>query len=298
MQTTALSFKLIKKIKDEKFDEENLHQYSLMVQLGARDLQVAVVSDDNRVLLFEDYVFSEIQSVDEQIRVTKDLYEGHPLLTAGFWKNVTFSIKSNKSAQIPAALFIEESSVEYLRFNAVVDVSKEVVLNCRNNRVDAVTVFVVHRDLHQWLLSIYANTQIKFIHQSASLIEGVLDAAPQHRVGKGGAPLFLYVDRFKLHILSAQEGSLIYYNQFPIKHFADYMKYIMLVINALGLSQETSPVILWGYIGKNSPHYHEFVRYVRNVTFGGRPKHISFGYLFDEVQEHHFFDLFSIRLLI
>lgn len=298
MQTTAISFKLIKKIKDEKFDEEILHQYSLMVQLGARDLQVAVISAENRILLFEDYVFSELQSADEQIQITKELYEGHPLLTAGFWKNVTFSIKSNKSAQIPASLFLEESSVEYLRFNAAVDLNKEIVLNCRNNQVDAVTVFAIHRDLHQWLSSIYTNTRIKFIHQSAALIEGVLNAASQYKVAKGGAPLFLYVDRFKLHILSAQAGSLIYYNQFPIKHFADYMKYIMLVINALGLNQETSPVILWGYIGKNSPHYHEFVRYVRNVTFGGRPKHISFGYLFDEVQEHHFFDLFSIRLLI
>jgi hypothetical protein len=71
----------------------------------------------------------------------------------------------------------------------------------------------------------------------------------------------------------------------------------MLVMNALGLDQESTPVMLWGYIGKNSPHYQEFVKYVRNVSFGERPKHIKFGYLFDEVQDHHFFDLFSLHLL-
>ncbi len=295
MQVTSLSYKLIKKIKDEKFDEENLHQYSLMVQLGARDLQVGVVSEDRRLLLFEDYVFSEIQSPEEQLQVTKELYEAHPLLTAGFWKKVTFSIKNNKYAQVPASLFVEDSALEYLRFNAQVDAAKEQVLHCRNRQLDAVTVFALGKDLQGWLTSLYKNSNIQFIHQSAALIEGVLDVAPQH---KGQSPLFLYVDRFKLHILSAAGGKLVYYNQFPVKHFADYVKYIMLVINALGLSQENSQVILWGYIGKNSPHYHEFVKYVRNVHFGSRPGHLSFGYLFDEVQEHHFFDLYSIHLLI
>jgi hypothetical protein len=63
------------------------------------------------------------------------------------------------------------------------------------------------------------------------------------------------------------------------------------------MNQQTSEIILWGYIGKNSPHYHEFVKYIRNVAFGGRPRNLKFSYLFDEVQEHHFFDLYSLLLL-
>jgi hypothetical protein len=105
------------------------------------------------------------------------------------------------------------------------------------------------------------------------------------------------VDRFKLHILAVNDGKLAYYNQFLIKQFSDYVKYIMLVMKGLNMDQNTSEVILWGYIGKNSPHYQEFVKYVRNVNFGGRPSYLKFGYLFDEVQEHHFFDLYSIHLL-
>lgn len=258
-------------------------------------MQVGVIDEGQRLLLFEDYVFSEVSSPEEQFNITKDLYENHPLLTAGFWNNVTFSIKNNKYAQVPASLFVEESAPEYLKFNAALDTKRETVLTCRNYQLDAITVFAVTTELYDWLVRLYANTSLKFVHQSAALIEGVLDAAPEF---KGTSPLFLYVDRFKLHILSAQSGKLVYYNQFPIKHFADYIKYIMLVINALGLNQENSHIVLWGYIGKNSPHYLEFIKYVRNVHFGTRPDHITFGYLFDEVQEHHFFDLFSIRLLI
>ena len=110
-------------------------------------------------------------------------------------------------------------------------------------------------------------------------------------------PLYIYVDRFKLHILSVQGQKLIYYNQFIIKQFADYVKYIMLVMKALNMDQNKSQVVLWGYIGKNSPHYQEFYKYIRNVTFGDRPDHLKFGYMFDEMQDHHFFDLLSMNLL-
>ena len=119
----------------------------------------------------------------------------------------------------------------------------------------------------------------------------------QFSEGKNDHPLYVYIDRFKLHILSCKDGKLLYYNQFAIKQFSDYIKYIMMVMKTLNLTQESSQVVLWGYIGKNSPHYVEFYKYINNVTFGGRPKNISFGYMFDEVQEHHFFDLFSISLI-
>jgi hypothetical protein len=70
----------------------------------------------------------------------------------------------------------------------------------------------------------------------------------------------------------------------------------MLVMKSLGMDQKTSVVKLWGYIGKNSPHYHEFYKYINNVEFGGRPSFLTFGYMFDEVQEHHFFDLYKINM--
>lgn len=294
MQTATLGYKLIRKIKDEKFDEENLHQYSLLIQLGARDFQACVVDDSNRVLLLEDYVFNDVGSPEEQVAIVKELYDAHPLLMAGFWKNVTFSIKSNKFVQVPGQLFVETSAAEYLKFNARIEPDKDQILFCKNATLDSITVYVAPRPLYDWLTTIYKNASLKFIHQSTALIEGVLNVARKQK----DTPLYLYVDRFKMHILAAKAGQLIYYNQFPIKHFADYVKYIMLVLTALGMDQQTSQVVMWGYIGKNSPHYHEFIKYIRNVNFGDRPKDLSFGYLFDELQEHHFFDLYSIHLLL
>jgi hypothetical protein len=294
LQATIASYKLIKKIKDDRFDEENLSQYRLLIQIGVRDVQVAVVTDsDQRLLFFEDYVLGELPSYDEMLRLLKLLFEEHSLLQAGFWKQVKVTIKNNKFVQIPASLFQPGKEADYLSFNARLEPHTETVLHCRNPSTDCVTAFAIQRDLHQWLSDIYRNTELNFFHQSAALIEGI--TAYSHNVNH--QPLYIYVDRFKLHILSANNGKLLYYNQFPIHQFSDYVKYIMLVMKGLGMDQQTSEVVLWGYIGKKSPHYTEFAKYIRNVTFGSRPSHLGFGYMFDEVQEHHFFDLYSVDLL-
>lgn len=293
MQTAIANYKLIKKVKDDRFDEELLHQYDLLIQTGAKDFQLAVIdSKDNRLLVLEDYAMGNVQSHSELLVSLKELFEAHATLRAGFWKEVKISIKNNKFCQVPESLFVEGSATNYLKLNASVDESKEKILFCKGALSQSVTVFSVQEDLHSWLSSIYQHTSHHFFHQSTALIEGVLKQS-----SKTENPLYIYIDRFKLHILSAQQDKLIYYNQFPIKQFPDYVKYIMLVLNGLNMDQQNSEIVLWGYIGKNSPHYQEFIKYIRNVTFGGRARHLKFSYLFDEVQEHHFFDLYSLALL-
>jgi len=287
------TFKLIKKIKDDRFEEDNIHEYSLLVNVGSRDVQVAVVGgDDNRVLFLEDYVLPSVSSNEDLLNTLDQLFDHHPFLKAGFWNSIKISIKNQKLVQVPESLFVAESAADYLKFNAHVNKSREEVLAIAMKNSQAVTVFAVQKELTSWLEALYPQKQFTILHQSAALIEGVMNYAAT----RTDNPLYLYVDRFKLHILSVHENKLVYYNQFSILSFQDYIKYIMLVMKTLELDQQTSKVIMWGYIGKNSPHYHEFYKYIQNVTFGERPAHLSFGYLFDEVQDHHFLDLYSINL--
>ena len=294
MQASALQYKLIKKIKDERFDEELIHQYHLFIQIGTRDFQLLVLDpDQNRVILLEDFVLPGISSPDELMLMLDQLFDSHAVLKAGFWKKVKVAIKNQKFVQVPQLLYSDSSKEEYLKFNAPIDTVNEEFLASHNPRSEAVTVFAINKELKNWLTAIYPNSPPTFTHQSAALIEGMMQFSERGN----DYPLYVYIDRFKLHILSCNQGKLIYYNQFAIKQFSDYVKYIMMVMKTLNLHQESSQVVLWGYIGKNSPHYVEFYKYINNVTFGSRPFNISFGYLFDEVQEHHFFDLYSISLI-
>ncbi|HEX5168651.1 MAG TPA: DUF3822 family protein [Cyclobacteriaceae bacterium] len=294
MQSTTLQYKLLKKVKDERFDEEKIHQYNLFLQIGVRDFQLAIIqSTDNRVLFLEDYVLPNTQTDEGLLEVLESIFDGHEILKAGFWNQIKVSVKNNKFAQVPDPLFVESAAGNYLQFNADVDPEMDEISSIQNNRANAHTIFALRRDLKQWLHHIYPSRQIIFMHQSAALIEEVMENAKDAKDN----PLYTFIDRFKLHILSCKQNQLTYYNQFTIKQFSDYVKYIMMVMKSLGMNQQTSEVVLWGYIGKNSPHYQEFYKYISNVKFGDRPRHLHFGYMFDEIQDHHFFDLYGMHLI-
>ena len=293
MSTTTAGYKLIKKVKDAKFDIENLHQYNLLLQLGVRDLQVAVIdSSSNRALLLEDFVLPPVKTYSELKEVLAALFEEHHLLTAGFWKTVKISIKNNKFSLVPSSLFVKEAVTDYLKLNSRINTASEEVLYYKHIQSDAVCVFAVSKTLAEWFRSLYPNAEVGFIHQSSALIEGCMNFAKTQKKDA----VYLYIDRFKLHVLTLKNGELEYYNQFTIKQFNEYIRYIMLVLKGLNRTQQDSEVVMWGYIGKQSPHYNEFYKYIKNISFGDRPEYLKFGFVFDEVQEHHFFDLLSMHL--
>lgn len=291
MQPTTLQYKLIKKIKDDRFDEEYIQDYLLLVAIGTRDFQIAVVEPiENKVLLLEDFVLPNLASNEELNALLDQLFDSHSLLKVGFWKKIIISFKSSKFVQVPEALFDDSAAYDYLKFNAHTNPQQEVYLIAHSQLSESATVFAINTDLHTWIRKLYPGNAPVFTHQSTALIEGILRIAATET----GKPLYIFVDRFKLHIAYCLDGKLIYYNQFIIKQFSDYVRYIMLVMKSLDLNPDTNRVVLWGYIGKNSPHYHEFYKYIRNVSFGSRLPELNFSYFFDEVQEHHFFDLFSL----
>jgi len=241
----------------------------------------------------EDFVLPGLASNEDLLRILDQLFDSHPFLKAGFWKKIKVCVKNQKFVQVPLELFSEDSMAEYLKFNAPLDAAKEDYLASNNPKAQAVTVFAINSDLRKFLDSLYPNNPPTYTHQSSALIEGILHFAE----GREDSPLYIYVDRFRLHILACEGGKLLYYNQFAIKQFSEYIKYIMLVLNSLQKDQKSSQIILWGYIGKNSPHYHEFYKYISNVVFGDEPDYLNFGYVFDEVPEHQYFDLYSVHLI-
>ncbi len=293
MKTAKKEYKLFKKIKEDKFEVDQLHNYDLNLLLGNRDLQLSVVDNrSNRCLIVEDFIISSIDSYAKLVNVFEQIFDDHHLLKAGFWSSVKVGIKGNKFALVPESLFNPESIFDYLKFNCKVNKEYDQLMYYKHSKSEAVNTFAIDARLYNWLETLYTDKKISYFHQSSALIEGVieqLDNYPKDSV-------FVYVDRFKLHIITSKNNKLEYYNQFYIKQFSDYIKYIMTVMKGLNRNQLKTNVVLWGYLGKQSKHYNEFAKYIKNISFGGRPKFLNFGYPFDELQDHHYFDLYNVHL--
>jgi len=293
LEATATSYKLIKRVKSTKFSIDELHYYNLSLQIGVRDFQVNIVDTRNsNCLLLEDYILASVRSNTELVDILSQIVENHHVLSAGFWKSVKVVIKNSKFSLVPSSMFVKEALVDYLRINTAFDEATEEAVYYKNIRSTSVCVFAVNKELLSWVHSQYQKSELGILHQSVALIEGVMNEQEQYPKNS----VYLYIDRFKLHIITVKGKDLQYYNQFTIRQFSDYIKYIMLVMNGLNFSQKSTNVVLWGYIGKQSPHYDEFYKYIKNISFGNRAEFLKFNYMFDEVQDHHFFDLYSSYL--
>jgi hypothetical protein len=294
LETVAKAYKLLKKIKDEKFDVDQLHHYNLNLLIGNRDFQVLIIDPrENRVLLMEDYIISNVSSYSRLVEVFEEIFDNHHLLKAGFWGRVSVGIKGNKFALVPAALFDQELLFDYLKFNAKVSREYDKLLYYDHRVPEAVNSFAIDKRLYTWLASLYPNKEITYYHQSSSIIEGTLQQLGNYPEDS----IYVYIDRFKLHITTSKKGKLEYYNQFFIKQFSDYIKFIMTVMKGLERDQHKTNVILWGYLGSKSKHFNEFGKYIKNIELGKRPSHLKFGYLFDDIQEHQYFDLYGTTLI-
>lgn len=290
---TAPDFRLVGKIKDERFDVEDLQNYALSIQIGNKDLQFCVTDvRSNQCLLLEDFVLEGVKTINGRIEVIKKLFESHHLLMAGFWNSIRVAMKTHKFSLVPSSHFDKDSVVEYLVVNSEINPKIEEVYYYRHIKSSAINVFSADKKLMAWLNDLYANKNVQIVHQGSALIEGILrnDDHSRERM------MFCLMDKGILHVVVTHQQKLLYYNQFAVRISNDYLKYVMLVFKELGLSQKETKLLVWGNISQQSPHVLLMKKYIRHISFGSRPSFLKFNFEFDQVPDHQYFDLMSVFL--
>ncbi len=293
MENTQINYRLVKKIKDDKFDVEGLHHYDLAIQLSDTDFQLCISdSRTNNCLLLEDYILNDTDVIDNLIQTLSQLFESHHLLHAGFWNSVKFVIKNLKFSLVPGNLFDKDQLPEYLKLGSDIDLSQENIHYYKHIKTDAVAVFSADKKFATWLYSLYPNSTVHVIHQGNALIEGILNYE-DHDSGKS---MYIFTDRDHLSIIITNNRKLEFYNKFAYNTAAEYFKYVAATFQLYNLDQQHSKVIVWGNINKDAANFKELYKYFKRVSFGDKPKFLNFNYMFDEIDDHQYFDLYNTFL--
>lgn len=294
-KTATSNYKLIKKIQAESFDSSKLLSYSLCLQIGIRDFQFMVVNRQTGVcLVLEDYKLENIKTINTRLEIIKEIVQRHPILSLTSWDSVKLSFKSHKFALVPKSHFLAEASSDYLALNTEIKTQIEEVYYYKHIINDAVNVFAADKKVVVWAKEAYPNKPLQIIHQGSALIEGALKY-DDHSTEKS---LFVLIDRGIMHLLVAENKELLYYNQFASRKPEDILKYIMLVLKELGMSPKTSNVVIWGFVKNDSPHIELLKKYIRHITLGSKPNFMGFHSSFEALEDHRYFDLFSISLCV
>ncbi|MDF1696468.1 MAG: DUF3822 family protein [Saprospiraceae bacterium] len=107
--------------------------------------------------------------------------------------------------------------------------------------------------------------------------------------------LIAFIDESKLHILFGKDTNFVFYNQFHCAHENDYLYFIQLIYQELGLDLDSDPLMLSGRVDIDSPLYNLLYGYVRNIELlKSEQLHISD--LRYRAKQHYYIDLFATAL--
>jgi hypothetical protein len=285
------AFHLVNRIKDTTFSIDDLTHYNLSLLVGRHDFQFCVIDTrENKCLLLEDYELEGISTTNTLINTLYKLFEGHHLLMAGYWKSVKLAIKNQKFTLLPDSLFSSEYLRDYLKMSAEVDAELDDFYYYKHIQSEAVSVFAAERKIVEKVRSIYPTLTVQVLHQGSAFVEGV----QSHRDHTYYKDLYIHIGKKSFSLVVTEDNKLVFYNRFPYQSEQDVIKYTMICMQELNMDQQDTKALVWGSIASNSSYFKELYRYVKNISFGSKPSYLRFSFVFDEVPDHQYFDLFSI----
>jgi hypothetical protein len=291
--SNTTTHKLVKKIISESFSPKKLSSYALCLNIGTRDFQITVVNEQtSSCVLLLDYKLENIKTVKGRVEIIQSILGGSKMLSSDQWNSIKVSFKSHKFSLVPNSHFIPEASSDYLALNCEIKTKIDEVYYYKHISSSAVNIFASDNLIISFLKKTYSNKSLQVIHQGSALIEGVLKY-DDHSQDK---TMFSYIDRGLLHIVVTEGRKLLYYNQFATHKSEEILKYIMLVFKEMKMSSKSSPVVVWGLIKQDSELITLAKKYIRNISLGTKPNFLKFGSEFDAVDDHRYFDAYSIFL--
>ncbi|MCU0431762.1 MAG: DUF3822 family protein [Cytophagaceae bacterium] len=293
--TATVQYQLYKRVKDDSFSVDNISSYALFLQVSSVLFRVCVTDTErNRCLLLEDYRFTTPQkNTDQLLEQLSLIVDDHHLLQAGFWKSVKLAVRNSHFSLIPNSLFDKNFLKEYLALNCSLNKGIPDHFYYYTQRgTDAVNIFAADRKLIDFFSQLYPSRQLQVIHFTSPLIEGVM----HERLHSEQKEVFLEVEPNHLTILVKHNKTLEFCNTFYFETTEDFLYFVLFAFDQLGLNQYDTPVTLWGDIAPDSPIIQKLKTYVRTVHLGDKPSNMKFGYFFDELMEHSYYDVYSMHL--
>ncbi len=294
MKVAAATYRHIINIKDDKFDVHEIANYTLYLQISDSEFDVCVIDmNSKRCLMAEKFTLGAVYSSTQITDQLELIYDDHTTLQAGYWKEVVIGFKNTQFSLIPSSLFSENDLEHYLRLNSPFDPNRENINFIKHKNLELYNAFAYDKHIFNWFCEKYSMRTVSACHQTSAFIEGIHKGANFLNSSKR---MYINCDSTKLNIIVTKDTHLEYCNLFEYNTAEDLTYYTMFVIQELGLDPDQIPVTLWGNFDQTSIHFARLFKYIRYLELGKRPNMLKFGYQFDELYDHQFFDLYNIHL--
>lgn len=148
--------------------------------------------------------------------------------------------------------------------------------------------FTIDEDLKNTLQELFP--EATFVHVGSSLLETYPLCLPQT-----ADKLFVNVSQHYFDVVRFKDdNSLLMMNRYKFKTETDFIYFLLLCCEELGINRETTTLVLSGEVDKNSKVFDICYRYFKNIEFAEVPESITFSKHFGKHAPHLHFNLYTL----
>jgi len=260
-------------IKANTFNEDLAEQYQLSVQIGLEQFSYCITNiNTNTVEYFKDFIVND--------DITKIISTDEVLKLEFAYSTVSFS--NYPHTLVPNQVLSETNKEEILKLNSYV---YEIIDADKLTAIDAHLIYTIPKEINNIISTLFPNA--KRYSQQTILIEQF------SKMNNEGENAYLYINKGILNITVFKNKKLVFNNSFKFETKEDILYFTLFVFEQLKIDTEKVETTLYGDISEKDKNYQILYEYIRNITFGSRPKKLKFSAEFNNIKEHQFYPLFS-----
>ncbi len=268
------------------FNINKTNNYNLSLQISMRGYTYCIYDTYAKEYVAIKHIGYGLELSDENLYdKIKENLAADAFLSKSY-KSVSMVFVTRKSVIVPSTIFDKTKLKELASANFPIAGTEEIQFN-KLKSVSACNVFVIP----SYITTLMVNTfpEINFYHQATPYIENLIQNTSEDLKLSAN----FYYDFIDIAI--TEQGKLLFYNTFSYRTPTDALYSIGAVMAQLKL-EKTTPVLISGYVDKNSDYFKLLSKYLPNVNIAEIDAKIT--YPFKEVPEHTFLNMITLPLCV
>jgi len=273
-----------KELFDETLDINSTNNYEISIQVSLNGFSFSLLDRlRNRFVMLRDYklngreneICSQVQGI-----INQDDFLGKP------YSKYRLIFSFEKSTLIPVSLYDPAVKDDYFKLNHQLE-DGYIVSNNKISDPDSYILFDVRKDLFDLVCKAFPEASLS--HQVRPLLNAGFAVANR----SGDRYIHTNIEDTYFNIFIIKDAKLDFFNTFRYRNDSDILYFLLYCFEQLGVG--TNEILhLTGQISRFDDLYGSLKKYVKNIKFEDPKGSFSMSYIFDEIETHHYCNLFNI----
>ncbi|RFS20576.1 DUF3822 family protein [Chitinophaga silvatica] len=279
-------------VDDETLLETDLTACSLLVLVGNGTFSYVVYDTAaNKFLALKSYKYTPSKLAVADLEMIEQVFDTDKLLLTAF-KSVLLAFKTSDQVIVPSCYYNPSLKKDYLHFS-VSEKIQEAVLADQSNKMDAVNIYSVDKDLLGFLRKEFSTDLV--IHANTALLQSY---PMDFDFNAAEGIVFIEVEQLSFTMTVYKGGKLLIQKEADYEGGLDVVYAMVNILRQLGLNEQLVKVKLGGTVATDAGVYQEMYKFIPHLEWIQRVPGFNYITKMQEIPGYFFHNLYALALCV